>query len=86
MADSTVFTNNRTQAVMLPAETRFPESVRKVSVRVVGVERIVAPIDATWDSFFGAAGPMPTGDFMTERANQEQAEREPLDATPAPQR
>jgi antitoxin VapB len=81
MTDSTVFTNNRTQAVRLPADTRFPDSVKKVAVRVVGVERIVAPIHATWDSFF-LAGPMPTEDFMAERASQEQAAREPLDAVP----
>ncbi len=82
MADSTMFTNNRTQAVRLPAETRFPDTVKKVAVRVVGVERIVAPINATWDSFF-RAGPVPTDDFMVERASQEQAAREPLDAAPA---
>ena len=33
MADSTVFTNNRTQAVRLPAETRFPDTVKKVALR-----------------------------------------------------
>lgn len=78
MADSTVFTNNRTQAVRLPAETRFPDTVKKVAVRVVGVERIVAPIGATWDSFFNA-GLLPTDDFLSERASQEQPAREPLD-------
>ena len=82
MADSTVFTNNRTQAVRLPAETRFPDTVKKVAVRVVGVERIVAPIDAAWDSFFDG-GLMPTNDFLAERASQEQAAREPLDAPKA---
>ena len=81
MAQSTVFTNNRTQAVRLPAETRFPDSVKKVAVRVVGVERIVAPIDAAWDSFF-LAGPTPTDDFMADRASQHQPARESLDETP----
>ena len=84
MADSTVFTNNCTQAVRLPAETRFPDTVKKVTVRVVGVERIVAPIGAAWDSFFDR-GLMPTDDFMAERASQEQPARESLDAS-APQR
>lgn len=36
MTTSTVFTNNRTQAVRLPAEVRFPEEVKKVVVRVAG--------------------------------------------------
>jgi len=30
MAIGTVFENNRTQAVRLPVETRFPEGVKKV--------------------------------------------------------
>ncbi|MCZ2406880.1 MAG: hypothetical protein LC097_09125 [Burkholderiales bacterium] len=33
-----IFDPNRTQAVRLPAETRFPPGVRKVTVRVRGVE------------------------------------------------
>jgi len=71
----TVFVNNRTQSVRLPAETRFPESVKKVVVRVVGNERILSPVDNLWDSFFLS----PVGvssDFMTERATQDQPERE----------
>lgn len=77
MAVSTVFTNNRTQAVRLPAETRFPEHVKKVEVRVVGQERVVTPVGSAWDSFF--LGPLQaTEDFMDERASQHQALREPL--------
>lgn len=77
MTTSTVFTNNRTQAVRLPADTRFPEHVKKVDVRVVGNERIIAPVDAAWDSFF-IDGPAATDDFMAERASQHQDEREAL--------
>ena len=77
MAISTVFTNNRTQAVRLPADMRFPESVKKVEVRVVGQERIIAPAESAWDSFFlGAA--ITSDDFMIERASQGQPERESL--------
>lgn len=75
MTTSTVFTNNRTQAVRLPVEARFPESVKKVDVRVVGQERIIAPADATWDSFFLGEQTV-TDDFMSERASQQQPERE----------
>lgn len=75
MTTSTVFTNNRTQAVRLPAELRFPEGVKRVEVRAVGIERIIAPADQAWDSFF-LGGPLPSEDFMAERATQEQAERE----------
>ena len=71
----TVFVNNRTQAVRLPAETRFPASVKKVVVRVVGNERILSPVDNMWDSFFMSSAGV-SDDFMNERASQVQQERE----------
>lgn len=77
MAISTVFTNNRTQAVRLPAEMRLPENVRKVNVRSKGRERIIAPIENMWDNFFlGEEGV--SEDFMKERGSQEQSDRESL--------
>jgi len=75
MVQATVFVNNRTQAVRLPAETRFPEDVKKVNVRIVGKERILSPIEHSWDSFFLSEHTV-SDDFMTERASQEQSERE----------
>jgi len=77
MALGSVFVNNRTQAVRLPAETRFPEGVKKVMVRVVGVDRVLSPVSNTWDSFFLSKERV-TDDFITERASQEQTEREAL--------
>ena len=77
MTTSTVFTNNRSQAVRLPAELRFPDSVKKVEVRAVGLERIIAPAESAWDSFF-LAGPTASDDFMAERASQQQGERDSL--------
>ena len=77
MATSSVFNNNRTQAVRLPVEMRFPDSVKKVEVRVAGQERIIAPAESSWDSFF-LGGRTVTDDFMAERASQSQAERESL--------
>lgn len=78
MAMSTVFINNRTQAVRLPAEVRLPEGVKRVSVRAIGNERIIAPLENTWDSFF-MNGPQASDDFMSERASQPQDEREALE-------
>ncbi len=77
MATSTVFNNNRTQAVRLPAEMRFPDSVKKVEVRAVGQERIIAPAESAWDSFF-LGGPAASEDFMAERSSQFQSDRENL--------
>ena len=75
MSNSTVFTNNRSQAVRIPADVRLPDNVKKVSVRARGNERIIAPLDQSWDSFF-EDGPQVSDDFMNERASQEQAPRE----------
>ncbi|MEY4758056.1 MAG: hypothetical protein RJA34_2954 [Pseudomonadota bacterium] len=75
MSIGTVFVNNRTQAVRLPVDVRLPEGVHKVEIRVKGNERIIAPVDQTWDSFF-LDGPAVSDDFLPERATQHQSERE----------
>ena len=75
MATGSVFVNNRTQAVRLPVETRFPDGVKKVTVRVLGKDRVLSPVENTWDSFFLSEEKV-TDDFMTERASQEQQDRE----------
>lgn len=77
MTTSSVFINNRTQAVRLPVELRLPPEVKKVDVRARGSERIISIIGQTWDSFF-LDGPEVSDDFMTERASQSQPEREAL--------
>jgi antitoxin VapB len=73
----TVFVNNRTQAVRLPVDSRFPDDVKKVVVRIVGKDRVLSPVENTWDSFFLSEDGV-TDDFMRERASQEQPEREPF--------
>lgn len=75
MAIGTVFVNNRSQAVRLPLDVRLPEGVHKVEIRAKGNERIIAPIGQTWDSFF-LGGPSVSDDFLSERATQNQPERE----------
>ena len=75
MSTGSVFVNNRTQAVRLPADTRFPSEVKKVNVRVVGKDRVLSPVDSSWDSFF-LAKECVSDDFLEERASQEQSERE----------
>lgn len=77
MATGSVFENNRTQAVRLPAESRFPKDVKRVLVRKVGKDRVLTPIESTWDSFF-LEGDGVSEDFMSQRPGQHQDEREPL--------
>ena len=75
MSITTVFTNNRSQAVRLPADVRLPDGVKKVQVRARGVDRIISPVGRTWDQFF-LNGPQASDDFMAERADQNQPDRE----------
>ena len=75
MSIGSVFVNNRTQAVRLPADTRFPDDVKQVNVRIVGKDRVLSPVENTWDSFFMSDQHV-SDDFMPERASQEQSERE----------
>lgn len=77
MSTSTVFTNNRSQAIRLPADMRLPPFVKRVNVRARGLERIITPVENTWDSFFLDAPAVPQ-DFLPTRASQEQADRESL--------
>ena len=75
MPIGSVFVNNRTQAVRLPADTRFPDEVKQVNVRVVGKDRVLSPVGSAWDSFFLSEERV-SDDLLEERASQEQAERE----------
>ena len=77
MTIASVFTNNRSQAVRMPADLRLPDGVKRVQVRALGSDRIISPVDHTWDSFF-LNGPKVSEDFMVERARQVQSERESL--------
>jgi antitoxin VapB len=60
-----VFTHNRIQAVYLPADAVLPVGVKQVMVRIRGKERIITPIENTWDHFF-FNGPEVTADFFKE--------------------
>jgi antitoxin VapB len=63
--------------VRIPADLRLPDSVKEVEVRACGQERIIAPVGRSWDSFF-LNGAAVSDDFLTERADQHQSEREPF--------
>ncbi|MEN9374185.1 MAG: hypothetical protein RIR79_1737 [Pseudomonadota bacterium] len=75
MTATTVFINNRSQAIRLPAALRLPDNIKRVDIRARGCERVIAPLGHTWDSFF--LGDLEVAnDFMETRASQEQPERE----------
>ncbi|MDC9613400.1 type II toxin-antitoxin system VapB family antitoxin [Xenorhabdus khoisanae] len=75
---SKVFMSNRTQNVRLPADLRFPDNVKEVMVRAKGKERIITPVQNTWDSFF-LLGQSVTDDFLSERPDQVTSQRESFD-------
>lgn len=71
---ASVFLNNRTQAVRIPAEFRFDDTVKQVMIRKVGNERILTPIDGVWDSFF-LSDERASDDFMSERVVAPKSQR-----------
>lgn len=75
---SQVFINNRTQNVRLPADIRYPNSVKKVMIRAKGNERIITPINNTWDSFFLSKNDV-SDDFLSVRPDQNISKRESFD-------
>ncbi|MBV8494632.1 MAG: antitoxin [Alphaproteobacteria bacterium] len=77
MARSTVFTNNRTQAVRLPKAVAFPEGVREVEIIKLGNSRVITPVGRRWEDFF-LQGPHATDDFMRDRGDSAPEDRETL--------
>lgn len=56
MTRTTLFKTNRTQAVRLPKDVAFPDSVKTVTIIREGSRRIIVPTNASWDDFFDAPG------------------------------
>jgi len=76
MTRTTIFMNNKSQAVRIPKALEFPEGVKKVSVISVGKARLITPIESSWDSWFEDEGA--SSDFMSERGQPADQEREAL--------
>lgn len=72
-----VFKSNKTQAVRLPKDVAFPSSVTEVVIVVDGANRIISPVDSSWDSWFDGADA--TDDFVNERRQPTFQKRESLD-------
>ena len=71
-----IFKSNRSQAVRLPKNVAFPESVKEVDITAIGNKRIIAPVDQSWDEWFDAPGV--SSDFMTERSQPDDQVRDTL--------
>ena len=71
-----LFKSNKSQAVRLPKDIAFPESVKNVEITLIGNRRIIAPVDQSWDEWFDAPGV--SSDFMSERQQPDDQMREIL--------
>jgi antitoxin VapB len=71
-----IFKNNRSQAIRLPKEVAFPESVKDVEIIAIGNKRVIAPVSKSWDEWFNEPGV--STDFMTVRIQPEDQRRETL--------
>ena len=76
MEKSTVFKNNRSQAIRLPKEVALPESVRKVDIIKLGNARLITPAGKGWASWFDSLNV--SEDFMVTRDQPEEQKREDL--------
>ena len=65
---STIFMNNRSQAVRLPKQVAFPEDVHQVEIIKIGHSRVISPVGRRWDDLF-QNGPRASEDFMGERTD-----------------
>ena len=69
-----IFKSNRSQAVRLPKEVAFSDSVKDVEITAIGNKRIISPAGQAWDEWFDGAGV--SGDFLTNREQPEDPHRE----------
>jgi antitoxin VapB len=75
MSHSTVFKNNKTQAIRVPKALAFPDDVREVEIKRDGENLIVIPIRSnSWAEFF--ALPRIDNDFLKNREQPPMQERD----------
>jgi antitoxin VapB len=61
MTQSTVFKNNKTQAVRIPKSMAFPDSVKKVKITRRDGSLVITAIDDSWEAYMN--GPRLDDDF-----------------------
>ncbi len=76
MERASVFKSNKSQAVRLPKGVALPDSVKQVDIVKLGRARLITPAGEAWDSWFEGEGV--TEDFMTEREQPDEQDRESL--------
>ena len=75
MSRSTVFKNNKTQAIRVPKALAFPDDVKEVEIRREGEGLVVIPIrKSSWAEFFSKPGI--DEDFLNDRQQPPMQERD----------
>lgn len=74
---ASIFRNGSNQAVRLPQELKFPESVKEVRIRKQGDTLLLSPVRSDWSSFFALQIEVPE-DFLVDRRDLPPQSREPL--------
>ena len=74
MAQSTVFTTNKSQAIRLPKPVALPDTVKRVEIVKLGRARLIAPVEIAWDTFFD--GQDVSDDFAEKRSQPPAQERD----------
>ena len=69
-----LFKSNQSQAVRLPKEVAFSESIKDVEIIAIGNRRIISPSGQSWDEWFD--GPGVSSDFMETRKQPEDQVRD----------
>lgn len=77
MEKARIFRNNRSRAVRLPKSLDFSAEVDEVLIMRVGRSRVIVPSGEGWASWFDRDACV-TDDFMKERDQPDDQEREPL--------
>jgi antitoxin VapB len=72
-----IFLSNKTQAVRLPKAVSMPHGVDEVEIVAIGNTRVITPAGQCWDAWFAGGGA--SDDFMADREQPVEQEREPLD-------
>ena len=75
MQTAKLFQNGKSQAVRLPKEFRFDG--KEVYIKRVGDTVILQPVQVSWQSLFDSLD-LFSDDFMEDRAQPEQQDRESL--------
>ncbi len=76
MERASIFVTNRSQAVRLPKQVAYPDTVKHVDIIVQGRARVITPAGESWDSWFDDEGV--SEDFMANRDQPASQDREPL--------